>query len=148
MADNVNRGQATSRKDFEASIISKAWRDPNYLARLRNNPNAVVQEELALLYPGAKLPVDFNVSVHEEDPKHVHIVLPVNPAVVDQTLTDEDLDQAAGGTGIGVVVAVVAGAVANTGGAVNQVAGGNINVVANVNVNANVSVNMNQTTTT
>lgn len=147
MPNQPTANKPTSRKDFEAAIIAKAWKDHNYLVRLRNNPGAVIQEELNALHPGAKLPVDINVSLHEEDPKHVHIVVPFNPQTVDQTLSDQDLDQAAGGTGVGVVVAVVAGAVANTGGAVNQIAGGNINVVANVNVNANVSVNMNQTTT-
>jgi len=136
----------TTRKDFETAIIAKAWKDPAYLKHLRANPRAVIQEELSSLHPGAKLPADLGVSVHEEDEKHVHIVVPRNPQYSDQTLTDQDLDQAAGGTGVGVVVAVVAGVVLNTGAGVNQVAGGNINVVANINVNANVSINMNQTT--
>lgn len=145
MADSDNT--PTSRKDFETAIIAKAWKDPEYLRRLRSNPREVLQEELEALHPGAQLPDDLGISIHEEDENHVHLVMPRHPQnVSDQTLTDDDLDQAAGGTGVGVVVAVVAGAVANTGAGVNQVAGGNINVVGNINVNANVSVNMNQTT--
>jgi hypothetical protein len=146
MPDSIKKNKPMTRKDFESAIIAKAWKDPGYLAKLRHNPKEIVQEELSALYPGAKLPPDLSVSVDEEDDKHIHLVVPRNPQATDQTLTDDDLDQAAGGTGVGVVVAVVAGAVLNTGGGVNQVAGGNINVVANVNVNANVSVNMNQTT--
>ncbi len=146
--DKKKPAKPTTRKDFESAIIAKAWKDPAYLTRLRQDPRGMVQQELSALHPGAKLPADLGVSVHEEDEKHVHLVVPKNPQAADQTLTDDDLDQAAGGTGVGVVVAVVAGAVLNTGAGVNQVAGGNINVVANINVNANVSVNMNQTTTT
>jgi hypothetical protein len=137
-----------TRREFEANIIAKAWKDPAFLTKLKENPRSVVQDELQKMAPGAKLPPGLSVSLHEEDEGHVHLVVPRNPQkVTDQSLSDEDLDQAAGGTGVGVVVAVVAGAVANTGAGVNQVVGGNINVVANVNVNANLSVNMNQTTT-
>lgn len=131
----------TTRREFEGNLVAKAWRDADFKKRLLADPNTVVQEELAKLHPGAKLPAKLQVHVHSEGENEVHLVLPRNPREENHTVTDEDLDQVAGGTGVGVVVAVVAATVGNTGANVNQVVNGNINSNANVNLNVNMSVN-------
>lgn len=138
-----------TRKEFESMIVSKAWKDAEYRRRLLQNPKAVVQEELTALYPGAQLPPSMNVHVHEDSPTSVNLVLPRSPQdFTDQQLSDEDLDQVAGGTGIGVVVAAVVAGVVNTAGNTNQIGNININTNANINLNANLSVNTTSTTTT
>ena len=94
-----------TRKDFEAQIIAKAWRDPEFKKRLLTDPKGVFEEELQKLQEGAKLPADLNIQVLEEHPKQVYLVLPQNPEeLLEGELTDEQLESVAGGT---IVVAVV-----------------------------------------
>jgi hypothetical protein len=137
-----------TRKEFEAMIVANAWKDPRYQRRLLADPKGVVQSELEKMYKGAALPPGMNVYVHEEGPNDVHLVLPRNPQdFTPQELSDDDLDQVAGGTGIGVVVAAVVAGVVNTAGNTNQIGNVNINTNANINLNANLSVNLTSTTT-
>lgn len=137
-----------TRKEFEAMIVARAWKEPDYRKRLLADPKSVVQEELANLYKGAALPPAMKVQVHEEGPNDVHLVLPRNPQeFTPQELSDEDLDNVAGGTGIGVVIAAVVAGVVNTAGNTNQIGNVNINTNANINLNANLSVNLTSTST-
>ncbi len=80
-----------SRRDFEAEIIAKAWEDKNFKARLLANPKAIVEE-----MSGESLPKEMQVSVFEESPKKVCVVLPKNP---DEELSEDELEQVAGGVG-------------------------------------------------
>jgi hypothetical protein len=68
-----------SRRDLEARIIAKAWRDPKYKKALVANPKAVLQQEIAAIDPSVALPTGLKVAVHEEAPNIYHLVLPRSP---------------------------------------------------------------------
>lgn len=100
--------KAKNRQELEARIVAKAWQDEAYRARLLADPRAVLQEEIHADYPEVNLPEDLKVTVVAESVGELTLVLPVNPqSVAGEALSDESLDQAAGGL-FGVVV--VAGA--------------------------------------
>ena len=75
----ATRPAALTRRDLEARIVAKAWKDPSYKARLLNDPKAVLQSEISAIDPAVSLPAALQVSVHEEGPNLYHLVLPRNP---------------------------------------------------------------------
>ncbi|WP_446343576.1 NHLP leader peptide family RiPP precursor [Coleofasciculus sp. F4-SAH-05] len=81
-------------KDLEAQLIERAWQDEAFRQALLSNPKAVIEAEF-----GKKLPEDLQVTVLEETPNLIYIVLPTNPdELTDQDLSDEELDLVAGGS--------------------------------------------------
>jgi hypothetical protein len=68
-----------NRREFEARIIAKAWKNPAYKQRLLANPKALLQQEIAAIDPSVVLPAELQVQVHEEAPNVYHLVLPRNP---------------------------------------------------------------------
>ena len=119
-----------TRQQFEARIISKAWKDEAFRKRLLEDPKA----ELASLHEKAGLPDNVKVTVVEETADQIYLVLPMNPADFHpDELTEEDLLAVAGGASEPTVQAVVqAVAVVNVGGPtldVVQVVGGPTAVV-------------------
>ena len=87
---------APTRKEFEARLIARAWKDEAFAQELRTDPKAVIERELAEVRPEAKLPDNFEVRVVEESPTTMYLVLPPKPRSVDE-LSDADLDAAAAG---------------------------------------------------
>lgn len=151
-----------TRIDFEAAIIKKAWEDPAYKKRLLNNPKEVVEEALQTIRPGAKIPDNVEIYVHEETPGAIHIALPMNPAEIAGNGEAAWINEVAGGVmGVAVTVVVaVAGdvvlvgntvgavnvaGVGNTVGAVNVAGVGNMAGAGNVMVAVNVSSTVNMT---
>ena len=125
-----------TRRGFEARIVSKAWRDPQYKARLLQDPKGVLEEEVQAIDPSVTLLDALNVDVHEEGPDTYHLVLPRNPNEISlgEVVPDENLEAVAPQT-IAVVVAGVL-VVAGVGvAAVNSAAA--VNAAANVNVAVN-----------
>ena len=123
-----------TRQQFEARIISKAWKDEAFRKRLLADPKAVMAEELASLHEKANLPDNVKVTVMEETADQIYLVLPMNPADFHpDELTEEDLLAVAGGASEPTVQAAVqAVAVVNVGGPtldVVQVVGGPTAVV-------------------
>ena len=116
-----------TRQQFEARIISKAWKDEAFRKRLLEDPKAVMAEELASLHEKAGLPDNVKVTVVEETADQIYLVLPMNPADFHpDELTEEDLLAVAGGASEPTVQAV------NVGGPtldVVQVVGGPTAVV-------------------
>ena len=86
-----------NRKDFEAALIARAWKNEEFKKRLLSNPKDVLEEEIAKM-GGGKLPADLEVKIFAEDTNHLYIVLPQNPRKTDPELTDEELDSMSGGT--------------------------------------------------
>lgn len=71
-----------NRSEFEAQIIAKASADPAYRARLLADPKAVISEELNTIKAGTALPPDITVTVLQETPRQLYLVLPVQPDTV------------------------------------------------------------------
>jgi hypothetical protein len=119
-----------TRQQFEARIISKAWKDEAFRKRLLEDPKAVMAEELASLHEKANLPDNVKVTVVEETADQIYLVLPMSPADFHpDELNEEDLLAVAGGASTTTAQAV---AVVNVGGPtldVVQVVGGPTAVV-------------------
>ena len=74
----------------QARLIAKAWRDTSFKQALLQNPAAVVAREF-----GTALPAEVTMRVFAEDARTQYLVLP--PALSDLELSDEQLEQVAGG---------------------------------------------------
>jgi hypothetical protein len=61
------------REDIERRVVRRAWADPAYLERLRDDPRSALEEELGLV-----LPARLRVTLVEEQPDHLCIVVPVD----------------------------------------------------------------------
>lgn len=130
-----------TRRDFEAQIIAKAWRDPKYRARLMRDPKGVLQEEINAIDPSVELPRDLKVAVHEESPTAYHLVLPRNPKDISLgEVVGDDLEAVAPQT---IAVLVIAAVAVNTVGALNNVGAVNAAVAGNVATTGNVAANFN-----
>ncbi|MGN6185605.1 MAG: NHLP leader peptide family RiPP precursor [Thermoanaerobaculia bacterium] len=137
--------QPMTRKDFEAHIVAKAWRDPKYKQRLLSDPKSVLAEELRAIDPSVQLPANLKVSVHEESPTQYHLVLPRNPNEISLgEVAGDNLEAIAPQT---IAVVVLAAVAVNTVGALNNVGAVNAAVTGNVGVNANTIHNANVSST-
>ena len=87
-----------TRKEFEAELITKAWKDAVFKQELLSNPKAVYAREL-----GQQLPENLQVQVMEEDDRHLYLALPKSPQVSEE-ITDEALEAIAGGDSVITVV--------------------------------------------
>jgi hypothetical protein len=93
------RGRTSmNRNEFQEHLVKKAWADPEFKARLLQDPRGVMSEELAKIQEGVSIPETVEVTVLEEQPGHIYMVLPINPAeITGKVLSEEDLDRVAGG---------------------------------------------------
>ena len=69
-------------------IIAKCWADEAFKAKLLADPAATLKAE------GAEVPAGLTVKAVENTEKVFHLVIPAKPT----DLSDEDLDNVAGGT--------------------------------------------------
>src|SRR4029077_12413685 len=60
--------------DLEAIVTERAWKDDEFRRRLDSDPRAALEQSF-----GMRIPADVSVSIHEESPSEVHLVIPVNP---------------------------------------------------------------------
>ena len=67
--------------EMRTRIIDKAVNDPDYRAKLLDNPNTAVGEEL-----GVPIPDSLTIHVHEEGATDAHIVLPPSSSLVEAEL--------------------------------------------------------------
>ncbi len=70
-------------------VVARAWSDDGYRQRLLSDPAAELQTQ------GLTVPSGTQVKIVEDTADSIHVVLPSRPT----ELSDEDLDQAAGGIG-------------------------------------------------
>ena len=77
-----------TRESMLERMVAKSEEDTDFRARLLANPKTALKEAFDV-----EVPDDFNVVVHEDDARTVHLVLPAAAE-----LTDAQLAQAAGGT--------------------------------------------------
>ncbi|MEO0694272.1 MAG: NHLP leader peptide family RiPP precursor [Pseudomonadota bacterium] len=134
----------SSRRDLEAMIIARAWRDPEYKAMLMKDPKSALEGALKEIDPDISLPDSLKVNVHEEDADTFHLVVPRDPR--DLKLSDvvpDDQFEAIAPQTIAVVVAGIAVVVGNTVGAVNNVGAGNVVAAGNVATTGNAVANSN-----
>jgi hypothetical protein len=89
----VAENTRVTRRDIEARLITRAWKDEAFAAELRRNPRAAVEAELKRL--GIEAPLGHvEIKVLEETPATLYLVIPPKPA---GALSDVQLEQIAGG---------------------------------------------------
>lgn len=80
----------TNQPNAYTKIVTKAWSDPEFKARLLADPKAALAE------CGVQVPASMQISVHEDSDDVVNMVLPISPA--GEALSELELEQVAGGT--------------------------------------------------
>lgn len=80
---------------FLASIYKKAWKDEDFKKDLINNPIETLNKFTGKI---ANFPEDKKVEVQDQtNPNHVYLNIPVKPSMDDIELTEEQLEEVAGG---------------------------------------------------
>lgn len=88
------------RKQFEARLVAKAWKDEQFRKALKADPRGTLLAELEALHSSAALPANVKVTVLEETPEQVYLVIPNQPRTTEGALDDTTLEAiAAGGEG-------------------------------------------------
>lgn len=87
------------RKQFEAKIIAKAWKDAGFREALKNSPKETLAAELESIHSGAKLPENLKITVVEESADHIYLVIPNSPTAISGAMDDASLEAVAGGAG-------------------------------------------------
>jgi Nitrile hydratase, alpha chain len=83
--------ESRTRQDIEQDMIIRTLKDEAYRQRLKADPKAALEEAI-----GQSLPADLNVTVLEESPSNLYLVVPP-PLPAGTELSDDQLDAAAGG---------------------------------------------------
>ncbi len=81
-----------TRKDAEARIIAKAWKDKAYKQELLTNPKGVIEREF-----GIKIPEEVSIQITEETSTSLYMVLPMLHELEEAELSEEELLVLAGG---------------------------------------------------
>lgn len=79
-----------NQKLLEAAIISRAWADAEFLAKLESNPAEALTEA------GVPVPTGKTIRVTHEEPNTIRIFLPPQPASTAEA-SDDELAAVAGG---------------------------------------------------
>lgn len=90
---NKNPKQALTRFEFETSVIVKAWKDEDFLKRLREDPKSAILKDF-----GYQVPENVKINLLEEDDATMYIVVPhikIEGNVGE--IPDEELMKIAGG---------------------------------------------------
>jgi hypothetical protein len=83
---------AGMRRDDEQRIIERALSDPDFRARLLENPREAILEALEIWISPAT-----SIRVVEEQPGELVLVLPARPMEPGDVLSEMDLEQVSGG---------------------------------------------------
>lgn len=81
-----------TRRNLETALIEKCWKDADFKKRVVSDPKGMLEHHI-----GRKLPAQLKIVIHEEDVNTLHFSIPPTPSNVTE-LSDDDLDQVAGGT--------------------------------------------------
>ncbi len=80
------------RHEVEDRLTFRAVNDPEFRRQLVDDPHTAVREEL-----GVSLPSEITITVLEETPDHLYLVIPQDHVRATGELSDRDLDSVAGG---------------------------------------------------
>ena len=80
-----------SRRELEALLIEKAWKDEAFRRALLEDPKATLEREL-----GVRVPEGYSLTVLEESATDRYLVLPLAPGRGGE-LSDAELEAVAGG---------------------------------------------------
>jgi hypothetical protein len=76
-----------ARRAFETRLVEAVWRNPAIRERLRQDPRSVIEELV-----GVTVPSQMELTIVEETPTKVCLVIPVNPhELEDLPLSEQEL---------------------------------------------------------
>ena len=85
----------THQNPIQEQIIARALKEEAFRQELLNNPKEAIEGTL-----GISLPAGVSITVHQDTPTTLHLVLPMEaPRAAWADLSDADLEQAVGGRG-------------------------------------------------
>jgi hypothetical protein len=118
----TEQSPALARHDLEAKIVKRCWEEDKFRKEFIADPKGVFVKYLQV--PASSLP---QIVVHQEAPGSWHIVLPPQPADVNE-LSEEDLEKVAGGTtpivSIEISIIVTVAASVGVSGSLSETVGG------------------------
>jgi hypothetical protein len=110
--------QVSTRRELETALIEKCWKDPEFKKAVVSDPKGMLER-----HTGQKLPSQVKILIHEEDANTLHLSVPPAPGNLTE-LSDQQLEQVAGGTEIvGAVLGTVFAATVVAGTVTNKVEG-------------------------
>ena len=74
-----------TRRQVEAMLIARAWKDPDFRKRLIADPRGVIESEFPHALKDGKYPEGIRVEVIEEDENTKYFVIPFLPEQIAQT---------------------------------------------------------------
>ena len=80
------------KRRFEAHVIEKAYKDKDFRAALRDDPQGALAEAY-----GREMP--WQINIHSDSMEEMHLVLPIFEDELPDELTDEQLERVDGGCG-------------------------------------------------
>lgn len=78
---------------MEAALIRKCSEESEFRAKVLADPKGMLEGAL-----GQKLPENIAIFIHEDDPHSIHFSIPPTRESLEKELSDEQLEQVAGGT--------------------------------------------------
>ncbi len=93
--------QTVTKHELETQLIEKCWKDPDFKAAVLDDPKGAFEDFL-----GQTLPESFQIFIHQDDASHLHLTVPRPPQDVGE-LSDEELENVAGGTEGFIVLSLV-----------------------------------------
>lgn len=81
-----------SRAEIERTLVQRSLQDESFRQQLLDDPKETVVQEL-----GTQLPEDVEVRVVQESAQTIYLVLPVRSDLQTRELSDQDLEEVAGG---------------------------------------------------
>jgi Nitrile hydratase, alpha chain len=88
----MSDGPTSNRDTVTSRVIERATRDPQFRQELLRDPKETVEQEL-----GVRIPDGTEIRVVEETPSTLYLVLPPQSMAAGQEISDQDLEQVAGG---------------------------------------------------
>jgi len=73
-----------TRREVEAMLIARAWKDAAFRAELIADPRKVLEREFAHALPDGKYPEGIDIKVLEEDAHTKYFVIPFLPESIEQ----------------------------------------------------------------
>ena len=65
--------EQTKRQQLEMHLAGRALQDPDFRAKLLEDPKRTIEEEIGLHFP-----VTLTIKIHEEKLNELHVVLPID----------------------------------------------------------------------